>query len=613
MRAFLTSGREEDATQDDRSRVLELISQDPANTALAEAAKAVIGKSHAEIVQFLAYPDYPGRVTADRVAVSKLIATGGPATVTAAKAALRGTAQDVYQFLRAGKETSAATDDRVAIANISAAGGPEVQASAKVALAGPTAMADKFLAVEQHRAQLRDEQTAAHVATVESLVAAASQSANLAAQDAALAAEKAARANGAANDAEKYKTQAANSAKAAQTYANQAATAAASAKKSADAAAASAQTAEAAAADSKAAAADAERSADQATSSAASARSSADAAYASAAQAHASAIAAGKSAAEAVAIALEAVEVATVRLIQSWLTSDPNPTVPADSDTETSGTPVETRQMPESPGMSDSQVAQIVLDLIGIFDPTGATDGASGVISLANGDWLGAGLSAVSIIPYAGDAFAKGPKIAKDLKGFAWLAKRAHNPEFLKNLAFNIEYAGLARANRALGAMDTLLKEAAEFYANNPGARKAVQKLSLPTQGPIVFVPPKGWNPASPRRENRGYVDAYGYQWRWHDGQQEWDVQLKSGKGSLDLSARTRGTQTSRREAESPTDDSRMTAVGGRPIHVRSARGEGPAADRAAGDAQPGTRHRERRRNSASVCLARRRDGRRWG
>lgn len=36
-------------------------------------------------------------------------------------------------------------------------------------------------------------------------------------------------------------------------------------------------------------------------------------------------------------------------------------------------------------------------------------------------------------------------------------------------------------------------------------------------------------------------MDAYGYQWRWHNGQQEWDVQLKPGKGSLDLFGKDTG------------------------------------------------------------------------
>lgn len=57
-------------------------------------------------------------------------------------------------------------------------------------------------------------------------------------------------------------------------------------------------------------------------------------------------------------------------------------------------------------------VTQIALDVAGLFDPTPVSDGANAVISLFRGDFLGAGLSAVSIIPYIGDA-AKLGKLGK--------------------------------------------------------------------------------------------------------------------------------------------------------------------------------------------------------
>jgi hypothetical protein len=48
---------------------------------------------------------------------------------------------------------------------------------------------------------------------------------------------------------------------------------------------------------------------------------------------------------------------------------------------------------------------QMSLDLVGIVDPTPVSDGASALISLARGDWLGAGISGASAaFPYLGDA-----------------------------------------------------------------------------------------------------------------------------------------------------------------------------------------------------------------
>ena len=49
-------------------------------------------------------------------------------------------------------------------------------------------------------------------------------------------------------------------------------------------------------------------------------------------------------------------------------------------------------------------VTQIALDIVGLVDPTPISDGVNGLISLGRGDWLGAGISAVSMIPYVGDA-----------------------------------------------------------------------------------------------------------------------------------------------------------------------------------------------------------------
>lgn len=55
----------------------------------------------------------------------------------------------------------------------------------------------------------------------------------------------------------------------------------------------------------------------------------------------------------------------------------------------------------------------MVADGIGVFDPTPISDGVGMVLSLFNGDFVGAGLSLVSIIPYVGDAAAKGSKGAR--------------------------------------------------------------------------------------------------------------------------------------------------------------------------------------------------------
>jgi hypothetical protein len=46
---------------------------------------------------------------------------------------------------------------------------------------------------------------------------------------------------------------------------------------------------------------------------------------------------------------------------------------------------------------------QFGLDLAGILDPTGIADGTSGAISAYRGQWMDAGISAASLLPYVGD------------------------------------------------------------------------------------------------------------------------------------------------------------------------------------------------------------------
>lgn len=87
-----------------------------------------------------------------------------------------------------------------------------------------------------------------------------------------------------------------------------------------------------------------------------------------------------------------------------------------------------------SPASLAADVTQIGLDIAGIFDPTPISDGSNAVISLIRGDWGGAALSAVGIIPYLGDAAKLGKlgKWAETVVNTAELAAR--DPGFLKQV-----------------------------------------------------------------------------------------------------------------------------------------------------------------------------------
>jgi hypothetical protein len=60
-------------------------------------------------------------------------------------------------------------------------------------------------------------------------------------------------------------------------------------------------------------------------------------------------------------------------------------------------------------------VGQIVLDIVGIFEPTPFADTTNAVISVTRSDWSGAGLSLLGTIPYLGD-LAKAGKFPRYLK-----------------------------------------------------------------------------------------------------------------------------------------------------------------------------------------------------
>lgn len=68
------------------------------------------------------------------------------------------------------------------------------------------------------------------------------------------------------------------------------------------------------------------------------------------------------------------------------------------------------------------EIARAAVDAAGIVDPTPASDALGMGMSIASGDWIGAGLSAVSMVPYLGDALgktAKGARAAKRLQELA--------------------------------------------------------------------------------------------------------------------------------------------------------------------------------------------------
>jgi DNA/RNA non-specific endonuclease len=79
-------------------------------------------------------------------------------------------------------------------------------------------------------------------------------------------------------------------------------------------------------------------------------------------------------------------------------------------------------------------LVQIGLSVAGIFDPTPVSDGLDGILSLLRGDFVGAGISVVSMVPYIGDAAKLGKlgKFAESIAKAVDLAKL--DPAFAKQI-----------------------------------------------------------------------------------------------------------------------------------------------------------------------------------
>ena len=107
-----------------------------------------------------------------------------------------------------------------------------------------------------------------------------------------------------------------------------------------------------------------------------------------------------------------------------------------------------------------NDVTQIALDIVGLVDPTPISDGVNGLISLGRGDWLGAGISAVSMIPYVGDAAKLGKlgRYAETMANAVDLAKA--NPAIAKQLGPAMEKLREAFGHIPLDKLPQPMREA---------------------------------------------------------------------------------------------------------------------------------------------------------
>ncbi|OLP42439.1 hypothetical protein BJF95_13460 [Rhizobium oryziradicis] len=140
----------------------------------------------------------------------------------------------------------------------------------------------------------------------------------------------------------------------------------------------------------------------------------------------------------------------------------------------------------------------ILTDITGIFDPTPISDGTSTVIRLAKADWWGALFSAVSIVPYIGDAIGKSKLLAR------------YGPEGLKLGKAITSYFG--KSAKALQESFVEMKGVKEAIAARKRAmekvREAMKKKRAKTNCKKCSKVPNGRMPANSKNGN--WTDAAG-------------------------------------------------------------------------------------------------------
>ncbi|WP_218079759.1 hypothetical protein [Anthocerotibacter panamensis] len=165
-------------------------------------------------------------------------------------------------------------------------------------------------------------------------------------------------------------------------------------------------------------------------------------------------------------------------------------------------------------------MAQAVADLAGIADPTPISDGISAAISLAKGDYLGAGLSLVSMVPYLGDAVGKSIKAARNAKQVGKLVERIREVSTrLQHLSGGARRTALPEVAAKVGeALGTEGRQVKRGYTPKPGERATTREEwykenSRNRAEQTVSQADQMLEPINPQKATHGHGHAdHGYQ-----------------------------------------------------------------------------------------------------
>ncbi|WP_218082587.1 hypothetical protein [Anthocerotibacter panamensis] len=166
------------------------------------------------------------------------------------------------------------------------------------------------------------------------------------------------------------------------------------------------------------------------------------------------------------------------------------------------------------------EMAQAAADLAGIADPTPISDGISAAISLAKGDYLGAGLSLVSMVPYLGDAVGKSIKAARNAKQVGKLVERIREVSTrLQHLSGSARRTALPEVAAKVGeALGTEGRQVKRGYTPKPGERATTREEwykenSRNRAEQTVSQADQMLEPINPQKATHGHGHAdHGYQ-----------------------------------------------------------------------------------------------------
>lgn len=121
----------------------------------------------------------------------------------------------------------------------------------------------------------------------------------------------------------------------------------------------------------------------------------------------------------------------------------------------------------------------LALDLAGIVDPTPTADAASALLSVARGDWFGAIISGVSMVPYVGDLAKAGklPKYVKSVERAVALAKESEKVAAALAPAFRKLKQGLNLLPRGASKQIDHIRDLIETFLRARGAAKVAHVL----------------------------------------------------------------------------------------------------------------------------------------